>query len=160
MAVSASRIAIVEGSDSVAIQSLLAVAVAGWRASGTRVVGVLGESHGLPGRVCGAGILRDIVSGKPYPIYLDNVPSNTSCHLDAEGVEAACSEMMDQISTSDLVVLNKFGKLEAKRKGLSDAFAAAVAADKPLISTISDKHREGQFRAAGHYSSCGSRNDR
>jgi putative transposase len=35
-------------SDSAAVQSLLARPVAGWRAAGTRVVGVLGESHRLP----------------------------------------------------------------------------------------------------------------
>lgn len=137
----ASRIATVIGADSATTQALLATMAAGWRASGTRVVGVIAESHGLSDRTCGAGILRDIASGKPHRIYLETAPSHTSCHLDAAGVEAACAEIRDQILTSDLVILSKFGKLEAMRAGLADAFEAAVTAGKPILTTVSDKHR-------------------
>jgi hypothetical protein len=106
------------------------------------IAGVIGEAHGLPGRTCSAGILRDIVSGQPYPIYLETAPSHTSCHLDAAGVESACAEILDQVSMSDLVVLSKFGKLEAMGLGLANAFAAAIAAGKPVLTTVSDRHRE------------------
>ena len=49
---------------------------------------------------------------------------------------------MLQIQTGDLVVLSKFGKLEAMRSGLTGAFEAAIAAGKPVLTTVSEKHRE------------------
>lgn len=140
--VRAGRIAAIAGADSTLTQPILAAAVAAWRMSGVNVVGVIAEAHGIPGRTCGAGFLRDIVSGKPYPIYREAAPSNTSCHLDADGVEAACTNLRNQIAASDLVVLSKFGKLEAMHGGLAGAFAAALAAGKPLLTTVSDKHRD------------------
>jgi hypothetical protein len=43
---------------------------------------------------------------------------------------------------SDLVVLSKFGKLEVAGGGLMPAFRAAVAAGKPVVTTVSSLHRE------------------
>ncbi len=138
----ADRIATVIGADSAATQALLATMVAGWRASGVNVVGAIAEVPGLPKGTCSAGFLRDIATGTPYQIYLETPPRDTSCHLDAAGVEAACATIRDQVPGSDLVVLSKFGKLEAARQGLADAFEAAVAAGKPVLTTVSDKHRD------------------
>jgi hypothetical protein len=131
------KMAALLGTDSAATQTLLAEIVADWRASGARIVGVIAEPHGLPDRVCGAGFLRDIASGKPYPMYRDALQDPASCHLDAAGVVGACAAVLAQIPTSDLVVLNKFGRLEAKGKGLAAAFDAAVASGKPVLTTIS-----------------------
>lgn len=142
MTPAAGKTAAVLGSDGARAQALLATMVAHWRAAGARIVGVIAEPHGLPERTCGAGILRDIVSGRPYPIYLETAPSHTSCHLDAAGVAGACAAILDQIAASDLVVLSKFGKLEAARGGLAPAFAAAMAAAKPLLTTVSDNQRD------------------
>ena len=136
------RIAAVVGADSATTQALFAAMVADWRASGAKVVGVIGEPHGPPGRTCTAGILREIVSGKPYQIHLETPPSHTSCDIDSAGVEAACAAVINDVLTSDLVVLSKFGKLEAMRQGLAAAFEAAIAAGKPVLTTVSDKHRD------------------
>ncbi|MBV9586178.1 MAG: DUF2478 domain-containing protein, partial [Alphaproteobacteria bacterium] len=40
----------------------------------------------------------------------------------------------------DLVLLNKFGKLEAAGNGLAGAFRAAIAAELPLLTSISPAH--------------------
>ncbi len=142
MATASGRIATVMGDDGAAIQALLATAAAGWRADGVKVVGVVAEAHGIPERSCTAGLLRDVASGASYPIYLETVPSHSSCHLDAAGVEAACAAVLDQLSASDVVVLSKFGKLEAARQGLAPVFEAALAAGKPVLTTVSEKHRD------------------
>jgi hypothetical protein len=142
MTSTAGKIAAVVGADSATTQLLLAAAVGDWRASGVKVVGLLAESHGIPDRNCGAGILRDIVSGKPFPMYFETPPSGTSCHLDPSGLQAACMSLLDQIAASDLVVLSKFGKLEAMRSGLVTAFEAAAGAGVPLLTSVSGKHRE------------------
>ncbi|MGH7071521.1 MAG: DUF2478 domain-containing protein [Acetobacteraceae bacterium] len=136
------KTAAVVRSDDETAQALIAAAVAEWRAAGAKVVGVIAEPHGLPDRACRAGSLRDIASGKSYQIYLEAAPSHTSCHLDANGVQAACRGLLDQIAASDLVVISKFGKLEAARGGLVPALEAAIGAGKPVLTTVSERHRD------------------
>ncbi|WP_158810196.1 DUF2478 domain-containing protein [Beijerinckia sp. L45] len=61
-----------------------------------------------------------------------------SCQLDATGVVAACEDLRQQIIAGcDLVVISKFGKLEAGRGGLTSAFAAAAEADIPILTAVS-----------------------
>lgn len=140
------RIGVISGPDSSAARTAIAAAVAGWRAEGVRITGVLSEEHGLPDRSCGAGYLRDIESGERFTIYRDIPAGDTACHIDAEGVEAACAAVLGRIPVSDLVVFNKFGKLEAMHRGLWQALEAAVAAGKPSLLALSEKHAEA-FRA-------------
>ncbi|MGH7154112.1 MAG: DUF2478 domain-containing protein [Acetobacteraceae bacterium] len=135
-------VATLDGADGPTLQTLLADAVAEWKAAGVRVAGVIAEAHNLPDRTCSAGYLRDIGSGEPYAMFLEAPPAGTSCHLDAVGVEDACTSVMRQIDTSDVIVLSKFGKLEAAGGGLAPAFRAAIAAGKPLLTTVSTQHRE------------------
>lgn len=141
------RIGVVSGTHSAAAQAAIAASVAAWRAAGAKVAGVLSEEHNLPELSCGAGYLRDIASGERFTIYRD-IPavSSSACHLDAEGVEAACAAVLRQIAASDLVVFNKFGKLEAMHQGLWQALEAAVTAGKPALLALSEKHAEA-FRA-------------
>lgn len=142
MTSAAGRIATIVGADTAITQALFAASAAAWRAEGAKVVGVVSEAHDLPDRTCTAGFLRDIASERRYPIYRESAPSGTSCHLDAAGVEAACAAVREGIGTSDAVILSKFGKLEAQQRGLADAFAAAIGAGKPLLTTVSEKHRD------------------
>jgi hypothetical protein len=137
---SAAAIAVIGGMESSKLQDILASFAAGCRAQGMKVAGVIAEAHGLPDRTCSAGILRSIASGEGFPIYLGEAPVGTSCHLDARGVDAACASVLDQMPASDLVILSKFGKLEAMRGGLYPAFEAAVAAGKPVVTSVSAKH--------------------
>lgn len=133
-------IARVEGPDSATVQRLFAEAIAKWRAAGFRVAGLIEETHGLEGRVCNAGVLRDIVSGQSYPIYLEILPPGHTCHIDSKGAEDAGAAVLADIQTCDLVVLSKFGKLEAGQGGLIGAFETAMAAKKPILTTVAEKH--------------------
>jgi hypothetical protein len=135
------RTAAIEGASSAAAQALLHAAVARWRGAGLRVVGLVEEAHGLPERTCSAGFLRDIASGRRYAIYLATPPRETSCHIDAAGAQRAGAAVIPQVPASDLVVLSKFGKLEAAGGGLRPAFEAAVAAGKPVVTAVSSLHR-------------------
>lgn len=142
MTLATSSIATVVGADDPTIQALFADAASRWRAAGLNVVGLIAETHGLENRVCRAGYLRDVVSGKAYSIYVETPRVETSCHLDADGVETACGELLKQIADCDIVVLSKFGKLEAERGGLAPAFDAAIEAGKPVLTTVSQRHRK------------------
>src|SRR3546814_16746566 len=54
--------------------------------------------------------------------------------------DVCSSDLLAQIAAADVVVVSKFGKLEAMRQGLWPAFAAAVAIGKPLLTTVSHRH--------------------
>lgn len=133
-------IAAVVGTDSRNVQALFAAVAGELGAEGLRVVGVIAEAHGLPDRTCAAGFLRDIASGGQVSIYLQDAPRDTSCHLDASGVESACGQLLPQIPGCDLVIISKFGKLEAGGGGLTPAFEAAAKAGKPILTSVSDLH--------------------
>lgn len=142
MSAGPNRIAVVQGADGESIQRLFAAVAADRQFEELNVVGVIAETHGLPDRTCSAGILKDIASGARFPIYLETAPAGTACHLDARGVQMACSSLLEQVQGSDLVVLSKFGKLEAMHQGLFPVFEAAIAKGKPLLTTVSSKHRD------------------
>jgi len=127
-----------EGLDS---QALLSAAAVQWRAAGVKAVGVVAENNDTEG-VCSAGFLRDLASGKRFSIQLDAPPAGTICHLDTAGMEDAGTSLLAQIADADVAVFSKFGKMEAAQQGLWAAFAAAVAAGKPLLTTVSSRHTE------------------
>ena len=57
-------------------------------------------------------------------MFNDLGSGSTTCHLESACVLAAAERVREDIATGcDLVVLNKFGKLEAACGGLRDTFA-------------------------------------
>lgn len=134
------NIARIRTQNSTAAQALLKGAVEFWRSQGIRLVGLIEETHGLPGRPCNAGILRDIVTGVPYSIYLDEPRPDKTCHIDPSGAGRACAAVLSQMDNCDLLVLSKFGKLEAAGDGLFLAFAAAIDTGTPILTTVSSRH--------------------
>lgn len=135
-------ICVVSGAESSEIQAFIAARAGALRKAGLNVVGVAGEEHGLPDRSCGAGFLRDVASDRRFAIYLDEPAAGRTCHIDAEGVAAACACVLPQIADADLVVLNKFGKLEAAGEGLRPVLDAARQAGKPVLLAVSDRHAD------------------
>ena len=70
-------------------------------------------------------------------------PGVADCHLDGIGAVAAATTVERDIAQScDLVLLNKFGKLEAAGGGLAGAFRVALAAGVPLLTSVSPAHDE------------------
>lgn len=61
-----------------------------------------------------------------------------ACRLDGAGLADACEAIRRQILAGcDLVVLSKFGKLEAGRSGFVAAFTAAAEARIPILTAVS-----------------------
>ncbi len=133
-------IAAITGAGTASIQSLLLDAVARWRDAGLVVCGLIEEADGPAESRCSAGSLRNLVTGERFAMYLDEPPAHTSCHLAELGVIAAGESVLDQIAGSDVVVLSKFGKVEAVSSGLFRAFEAACALGKPVITSVAPKH--------------------
>ena len=136
------RFAAFQHDDSVLSQRELVAAISVLRERGMHIVGVIEDRSATAMEVCRVGTLRSLTTPAKYDMFLDAPPADTSCRLDAMGVDAACSDLIDQIPSADLVVLSKFGKLEAEQHGgLVPAFLEAATAGKPVLTTVSAKHR-------------------
>ncbi len=125
-------IAALQGESSPELQRLLADFAERRRKAGLRVAGVIQIAE--PSFDCARRelALRDIVTGAEYPIVQNLGRESQACSLDAGGVAAACAAVMQAVERGvDVVVLSKFGKLEAGGSGLLDCFAAAAEAGVP-----------------------------
>jgi hypothetical protein len=135
-------IAVVRGAANAEIQEIFRELADQWRPD-VQLAGLVAESHGLPDRHCQAGYLRNLATGARFSIFHDLGPGVTDCHLDGIGAVAAAATVQRDIAEScDLVLLNKFGKLEAAGGGLAGAFRAALAAGFPLLTSVSPAHDE------------------
>jgi Protein of unknown function (DUF2478) len=133
----AKTIAVVRGNSSTEVQDVFRVLVERWQIS-ARLVGVIAESQGLADRACSAGFLRNIANGKRFSIFQDLGPGSTACHLGGLGALSAAAAVQQDIAAGcDLVLLSKFGKLEADGRGLFCAFKAALDARVPLLTSVS-----------------------
>ncbi|WP_395711883.1 DUF2478 domain-containing protein [Reyranella sp.] len=131
------KIAVVQGAPSALVQTLFQELTQRWQASG-RLAGVVAEDHGLPDRACSAGYLRSLSDGERYPIFQDLGAGSKGCHLAGDGAAVAAAAVRRDIAAGcDLVVLSKFGKLEAGGGGLRDAFGAAIEAGVPVLTSVS-----------------------
>ncbi|MCK0196614.1 DUF2478 domain-containing protein [Ancylobacter sp. 6x-1] len=160
------RILALQGATSARIQATMAAFVARRRAEGVEVAGLIEERIGqepdrskadgagnagkAPGSGCTGYSLRELSGGRLFRIDQDLGPCATACHLDASGVVAACAALMDTIAGGcELAVISKFGKLEAERGGLGDAFAAAVGRGVPVLTAVAPSFAPAWARFAG-----------
>jgi Protein of unknown function (DUF2478) len=131
------KIAVVQGAPGAQVQELFQAMVGRWQPS-VRLAGVVAEDHDLADRACSAGFLRSLGSGERFPIFQDLGTGSKTCHLTDAGVLAAADAVRQDIAAGcDLVLLSKFGKLEASGGGLRDAFGAAIEAGVPVLTSVS-----------------------
>jgi hypothetical protein len=140
-----SRIAVVQGAPSAVVQELFR-SFAERRRPPARLAGVLAEDHGLPDRACTAGYLCSLVDGTRHPIFQD-LGRGSGCHLSGDGAVVAAAAVRGDIAMGcDLVMLSKFGRLESDGGGLRDAFAAAIEAGVPVLTSVSPTYM-GKWQA-------------
>jgi hypothetical protein len=116
--------------------------------SGCRVVGFhqSGHCHATDGMR-----LTLLPSGRAVSITQELGPGSSSCSLDPAQLDCACSELRRCLTSSgaELVVLNRFGKLEEAGRGLRAEIIAAVLAEIPLIIAVSEHRFDGWNRFVG-----------
>lgn len=138
------RIAALQGAASFVVQARLAEFSRARAAQGFRVAGCVEAFSGEAGPGCAGRELVDLVSGRRHVIGQDLGPGSLACHLDASGVADACEDALKGVEAGcDVLVLAKFGKLEAEGGGLLDALSAAAARDIPVVTSVAP-----QFAAA------------
>src|SRR6185295_8293279 len=133
----AKTIAVVRGQSTADVEQTFRTLVDRWRPT-VRLAGLVAEGHGLADRACNAGFLRNIATAERFSIFHDLGPDSTVCHLDGAGALTAAGAVRRDIAAGcDLVLLSKFGKLEAAGEGLAGAFKAALDAHIPLLTSVS-----------------------
>jgi hypothetical protein len=141
-------IAVIQGAPGSQAQDMLRHLVGRWKQT-ARIAGVIEEDHGLGERTCSAGRLSSIGDGRSYPIFQDLGPGVEACHLDGAGAVSASEAVRRDIAAGcDLVVLSKFGKLEAGGGGLAPAFTAAMQAGVPILTSVSPEFESAWARFA------------
>lgn len=146
----AAGIVALQGAAGFVIQSRLAEFARARMLDGARVAGCVEEFGGAPGQGCAGRMLRDLSNGRRWAIGQDLGPGSLACHLDAAGVAEACQDALAAIGRGcDVVVLAKFGKLEAERAGLVDAFGAAVERGVPIVTSVAPQFSDAWGRFSG-----------
>ncbi|MDR3461043.1 MAG: DUF2478 domain-containing protein [Beijerinckiaceae bacterium] len=144
------RIIALQGAESAAIQRLLAKFAARRKHEGIRVAGAVEVVSEGDGGSCGSLALTNLSDGAIIRISQDLGPGSTSCNIDPAGLAEACAAVERDIARgADLVVLSKFGKQEAARGGLGDAFRASIEAGLPVVTAVSPAMAEPWQSFAG-----------
>lgn len=147
------RIAALRGSSRTQIQALLGHFAARLAERGFVVAGAVETAAPGPAGGCRRLALRDLSNGAVTSISQNLGPESTACNLDTSGLAEVCARVERAIAQgAHLVVLSKFGKQEAERGGLSDAFRAAVEAGLPVLTAVSPAMAEPWQLFAGQLS--------
>ena len=144
----AKPIAAVQGAASPEVQALLRAFVARLGPQ-VRLAGVIEDPIVDADGPCSAGDLKSLSDGRRFAIMQDLGPSAGACRLDAGGVVTACEAVQAGVEAGcDLLVLSKFGKIEADRSGLAAAFADAMAAGVPILTSVAPRFADAWDRFA------------
>jgi len=148
------RIGALQGAKTAEIQKLLADFVERRLREGLRVAGMIEEPVPEESRgVCGSLALRDVANSSLIGITQNLGSGSTACRLDSAGLAAACQAILAAIDQgADLVVLSKFGKIEAEGGGLIDAFRAAAEAGVPCVTGVAPSFAKPFLDYAGGFS--------
>lgn len=143
------HVAVVQGAPTPTVQQLMRQFIAGLDPA-VRVAGVIEDDTAADGGDCTAGDLRERGDFARFKLMQDREPGGSGCRLDPEALVAACEAVRRSIGAgADLVVLNKFGKAEADRSGLAAAFASAIEAEAPVLTSVAPRMQDAWDRFAG-----------
>ena len=138
---SLSQLAVVVYDDGLFADVLIAQCAAALAASGYRLGGIVQANTHRPGRRRCDMYVKDLLSGDELKISLDRGNEARGCRLDPDAfaridawVERAVHERVD------LLIINKFGKEEARGRGLRPVIADALIAEIPLVIGVSTQN--------------------
>ncbi|MDO4723611.1 MAG: DUF2478 domain-containing protein [Comamonadaceae bacterium] len=132
-------------------EPVLKAFVARLQARGVRVRGLLQDSAistqqgsqqgGQGGSACQRHMeLVDVQNGQRYLISQELGQGSQACCLDAAGVAAASVVLRRALHEQpELIVANRFGKIESEGSGLRQEIAAAAAAGIPLLTAVDQR---------------------
>jgi hypothetical protein len=98
-------------------------------------------------------VLENVATGSRLAISEDRGPGARGCRLDTDCLATAMVELQDGLAnTTDLLVLNKFGKSEAEGGGFRPLIADAIERGIPVVLGVSWRNIEAWRGFAGDLS--------
>lgn len=126
--------------DGQSVQSLLEEFALSLKARGFSVGGLVQRSLRDEGGVMTSMELLDLETGEQLPID-QKLGKSAACSIDTQAMAAATQAVRRAVARrADLVVVNKFGHLEADGGGLADEIMLAMAESRPLLLSVSGKY--------------------
>jgi nucleoside-triphosphatase THEP1 len=110
-------------------------------ARGLRLAGTVQTNILRPGRLHCDMDLKILPDGPVFRVSDDRGNEARGCRLDADALEAAAAGLAGRIEGADLLVVNKFGKLEAMGRGLVPAIVAAIERGIPVLAGVGRMNR-------------------
>lgn len=139
----ASRLAAIVFAPDEAPDEAVASFVAELRADGLRVAGFLQTFVDGPRDGDRDALLQDIESGERLPIMQDLGPAAEGCRIDPDAMARAAAMLARGVETTpDLVVVNRFGRLESEGEGLLAEIGRAAADGRPLLICVPLRYRD------------------
>lgn len=120
------------------------------RRHGLRIAGVL--QH--PACSDAAGhcdvALEELTTGVQTDLFEDRGPGARGCRLDVAALAEVNAQVARSLDTArELLILNKFGKVEAEGRGLLDLIAVAVDRGIPVVIGVPNRNLDAWRRFAG-----------
>lgn len=106
--------------------------------------------HGLIQRQEPDMHLVDVVSGRTFTITQDLGPDSDACRIDPAGFAEASVVLRQALAeAAELVVINRFGKLEATGGGLLDEMLALMAEGVPVLTCVNQEQLQAWRHQTG-----------
>ena len=141
--------------DSLEADNLLAQCASDLAAFGYRLGGVVQSNVPRHGRRKCDMYLKDLMSGEEIKISFDRGNESRGCRLDPAAfaqVGIWCASALAE--GADLLIINKFGKAEAKGRGLRPFIAEALIAGIPVVIGVSRLNLNDFVAFAGDSATC------
>lgn len=107
--------------------------------SGVRVRGLVQQSQG--GSKAGTQLV-DLLTGDRYPLFQNLGSASTACSIDPGSIATASTVLRQALTAQpDLVVVNRFGGLEANGGGFAAEMLALMADGVPLVTVVADEYQ-------------------
>ena len=156
MASMPSNLLAVTYSDGFAADRVIAETAYRLRDDGVKVAGLVQINTEVPGRTKCDMAVEELYTRTTFKVSEDRGPAARGCRLDHSRLADAAGLLIDMLDQDiDLIVINKFGKVEAEGGGLRDLIGRAVLLGIPLIVGVPYRNLD-QWRifAAGMADEC------
>jgi nucleoside-triphosphatase THEP1 len=122
------------------------------RLRGVRLAGVIQHRPRDPGHRCDM-LLEDLATRRQTAIFASRGRGARGCQLDEYAMLNVVSEIELALKNGpELVVLNKFGKVEAEGMGMRDLITQAVCMGIPVIVGVPARNLQAWREFAGEFS--------